>query len=234
MLLEDLIDNENFEHHFQPVFNLSSYDKIGYEALLRTELFKNPEVAFNKAKEANRLFELDRKSIKKAIITSNEIETTKNNKLFLNVYPSNLMEPTFLNFIEELKMLIPNHLSIVFEINENEIIQNFELLKQRIIELKKRGYLFALDDVGKGSASLLSIIELEPDCIKMDKYFSQKLATSIHKQELLKSFVTYCDSTHSKLILEGIEEEDDMQAALSLGVKYGQGYLLGKPSPILI
>lgn len=231
-MLQHLIENEKFEHHFQPLFNLNSKTKIGYEALFRSKLFKSPELAFNEAKKENRLYDLDIKSIKKAVATSHKLEETSPTKLFLNVFPSNLIKREFLNFLDELKSCIPKQLQVVLEINEAEMIFDFNLMKKRIQALKERGFLFALDDVGKGSSTLLSLIELNPDYIKMDKYFSNKLSKSVHKQQLIKSFINYCEGTKSELILEGIDEKEDMETAVKLGVSYGQGYFLGKPAPV--
>jgi EAL domain-containing protein (putative c-di-GMP-specific phosphodiesterase class I) len=34
------------------------------------------------------------------------------------------------------------------------------------------------------------------------------------------------------VILEGIEKEEDLETAKSLGIPFAQGFLLGKPSPL--
>ncbi|MGJ9458485.1 EAL domain-containing protein [Oceanobacillus sp. CF4.6] len=105
-------------------------------------------------------------------------------------------------------------------------------MKSNISLLKKRGFQIAIDDVGKGSASLKSIIELEPDYLKMDNYFAFDLSVSEQKQEMIKSFMTYCENTNTKFILEGIEKTEDLAVAKDLGVLYGQGFLLGKPTSL--
>src|SRR5690606_41992375 len=61
-------------------------------------------------------------------------------KLFLNVFPSNLIKREFLNFLDELKSCIPKQLQVVLEINEAEMIFDFNLLKKRIQALKERGF----------------------------------------------------------------------------------------------
>jgi len=37
----------------------------------------------------------------------------------------------------------------------------------------------------------------------------------------------------SRVILEGLEYEEDLESAKSLGITFGQGFLLGKPEPLL-
>ncbi|HDJ1468230.1 TPA: EAL domain-containing protein [Clostridioides difficile] len=75
-----------------------------------------------------------------------------------------------------------------------------------------------------------TIIELEPDYLKLDRYFSQDLKSSKQKQSLISFFLNYCQEYKSQLILEGLENEMDMEMAKSLGIPIAQGYLLGKPA----
>src|SRR5699024_8452668 len=188
--LYDLIDNEKFAHHFQALYDLHSLTPIGYEALLRTTLFKNPEILFDKASRTDRFFDLEIRSIRKALKTYDEINKYSNNsnKLLLNVFPSNLTNELFFHklhtIINELSIQ-PNQ--IVIEINESEIIQNIELFHDTILQLQEENYLIALDDVGKGVSTLQAIVELQPDYVKMDRYFAKDLAQSIRKQEMIRA-----------------------------------------------
>ncbi|TFB24324.1 EAL domain-containing protein [Filobacillus milosensis] len=232
--INKLIDDEIFYHHFQPVFNLSVNQPIGYETLLRTTMFDNPAMVFNSAIEVNRLFELDVKSLKKSIETISNHDALKDDQLlFVNIYPTNLADNKFEEFVTEiLHRCSLKPYQIVFEINEGEVIKDMEILQEKIKQLRNLGCLLAIDDVGKGAASLRVMIETQPDFIKLDKYFSNELSESTYKQALIKSFITYCEGTHTKLVLEGLEEGKDLQTAIKMGVILGQGFLLGKPKPI--
>lgn len=66
----------------------------------------------------------------------------------------------------------------------------------------------------------------------MDRFFSQDLSVSHDKQKVVRLFVEYCRDA-SQLILEGVEEEEDLACAASIGVTIGQGYLFGKPGALL-
>ncbi|RIW27423.1 EAL domain-containing protein [Bacillus salacetis] len=67
--------------------------------------------------------------------------------------------------------------------------------------------------------------------IKFDRYFSQDLSTDSKKQRLLKAIVDFAQGDTS-FILEGIETEEDLIAAKDLGIKFGQGYFLGRPEKL--
>lgn len=154
--------------------------------------------------------------------------------MFINVFPSTITNPAFLTFMNEtLTETQLNSQQIIFEINETEVVPNIVSFKNSLSDLKKQGFLIAIDDVGRGSASLRAIIEIEPHYVKMDRYFSVNLSISVHKQEMIKSIITYCNNINIHFVLEGIENSIDLEVAKSLGVSCGQGYILGRPSPLI-
>ncbi|SHM96451.1 EAL domain-containing protein [Gracilibacillus kekensis] len=233
--INDLIDNEKFEHHFQALYDLHTLSPIGYEALLRTNLFKNPEILFEKASHTDRFFELEIRSVKKALYSYDSILTSPsdNKKILINVFPTNLADQRFaeiLNHTLHETKITPDQ--VIIEINESEIIQNVDYFSDSVQELKNQGYLIAIDDVGKGVSSLQAIVELQPDFVKMDRYFAKHLAQSNRKQEMVRSIVTYCLNTNTKFVLEGIEIPEDLEMAKKIGVSIVQGFLLARPEPL--
>ncbi|MGM8366558.1 EAL domain-containing protein, partial [Virgibacillus sp. W0181] len=120
----------------------------------------------------------------------------------------------------------------VLEISESEIIKDFVSFKKQLRELKIQGFLIAIDDVGKGFSDMQTMIELEADYLKLDRYFSQDLHLSTQKQSFVSFFVNYCKQNNSELILEGVENYAEMETAKSMGVPIAQGYFLGKPAPL--
>ncbi|UOQ48288.1 EAL domain-containing protein [Gracilibacillus caseinilyticus] len=233
--LHDLITNEKFEHYFQALYDLKSLSPVGYEALLRTRLFKNPEILFEKASQTHRFFELEVRSIRKALIAYDSIVTGAwdEKRLLINVYPANLAQldfPEFLDCAIQDTKIRPNQ--IILEINEPDIMQQIEDVHDNVKALKNKGYSLAIDDVGKGVSSLKAIVELKPDFVKMDRYFAQHLAKSSRKQEMVRSIVNYCLHTDTKFVLEGIEVPEDLAMAKSIGVSYVQGFLLARPEPL--
>lgn len=230
--IRNFIREEQFYHFFQPIYHLNSWDKLGYEVLLRSTVYPNPELTFQEAKKEKQLYELDSRSIHKAISTYHSAGSSKRNgTLFLNVFPSTILNqnfPSFLNQIITEKYL--DSQQIVLEISESETIEEFDRFKKRISELKRQGFLIAIDDIGKGYSNFRSIIELEPDYLKLDRYFAQDLHLSKQKQTLISFFLNYCEQYNCQLILEGVETEKELAVAKALGISIAQGYILGKPA----
>ncbi|TCT25083.1 EAL domain-containing protein (putative c-di-GMP-specific phosphodiesterase class I) [Melghiribacillus thermohalophilus] len=230
--MKEILEHGLFHHVFQPLYELKNDQVIGYESLLRVNNFDRTEDVFRTAREHGCLFDLDTSSVTNAVMHFSKYNLFKRQCLFVNLFPSTLQHPSFLSFSEKLLNTFPFDPSdMVIEINENEVIQNPESLKEMISFLKHNGFQIAIDDVGKGSASFQNIIEIEPDVIKLDKYFSKNLQHSLMKQEAVKVFVHF-SSEAMKVVLEGIETKEDLEMAKELGVDIGQGFYLDKPAPL--
>ncbi|WP_312113392.1 EAL domain-containing protein [Brevibacillus reuszeri] len=222
---------------FQPLVHLGSGEIFGYEALLRSKTASSPDALFRNARLENRLYELDTYSMRTAISSYfNKMNRLGNSPfLFLNVFPSTLLNPGFLDFLHgHVQKYRSIHQQIVLEINEaneEDKMWDIRLLGQKIRELRQHGFLIALDDVGSGAASLKKIVEYEPDIVKLDRYFGNQLSVSSAKQRLVSLFVDFCLG-QIQLVLEGMEEPEDLAIAQALGVPIGQGFFLGRPNPL--
>jgi EAL domain-containing protein (putative c-di-GMP-specific phosphodiesterase class I) len=237
LLIQQVIEQEDFYHVFQPIYDIVDRKEIGFEVLLRTNFVSNPELAFQEAKKEKKLFELDSRSIQKAIMTYFSEGSLKNGYLFVNIYPSTILHPNFPLFLKEImtdknvcRQMENQTTKIVFEISESEHISdsNLQLILKRFEIIKEYGILIAIDDIGKGF-NLPLIIELAPNFLKLDRYFSKNLSQSKQKQMFINLLKNYCDHYNSILILEGIENEIDLDISKSLGIRYVQGYLIGRP-----
>jgi EAL domain-containing protein (putative c-di-GMP-specific phosphodiesterase class I) len=139
------------------------------------------------------------------------------------------------SFIDQLIQTYPqSHGRIVLEINESELEEqnwkNPQFIKT-ITFLKEKGFKIALDDIGKGVATLQKIIEISPNYIKLDRYLSRDLHSTKEKQHFISVLVKFAKNKMG-LILEGIEKDIDLAQANVLRVPFVQGYLLGKPQKI--
>ncbi len=230
--LELLLKTRSFYHTYQPIYWLSHWNLFGYEAFLRSDLIDNPEKMFRTARKESLLYELDTTSMYHAIVSYFH-HANYHSVLFVNLFPSTMMHPSFQSFMEQCidEINIPCG-SIVLEINEEEEITDFDTLRDVIARMKAKGFRIALDDMGKGATSLQKMLELEPDIIKLDCYFASNLSSSGRKQKLIELFVEYCKSENAQLVLEGIERPEDLATAKTLGVSLGQGYLLGRDQRI--
>ncbi|RDI40023.1 EAL domain-containing protein [Falsibacillus pallidus] len=234
--VEKIIHSGSVEHYFQPIWRIAHWKVYGYEGLLRFGSGNriNPEELFDEARSEGLLYEFDTLSFVKAIEQFPFMDFDQQ-LLFLNVYPSTILHP---DFIELLIRLIEKHPElpgrVVLEMNETieeEYAWNDPDLPQKLDVIKKFGFLIALDDVGKGAATFQKMIDFKPTFVKLDRYFSEGLAYSKEKQETISMLSQYLDPQMT-FILEGVEQDVDLAQAKMLNVPIVQGYLLGEPQKL--
>jgi EAL domain-containing protein (putative c-di-GMP-specific phosphodiesterase class I) len=92
------------------------------------------------------------------------------------------------------------------------------------------GLKIAIDDAGSGYSGLEAILQLKPDYIKVADSLVRRLEDDPIKREIITSLASIGRRIDATVVAEGIERAEEKDALLSLGVEYGQGYLLGRPS----
>lgn len=106
-------------------------------------------------------------------------------------------------------------------------------MRQFLTELKKKGFLFALDDFGSGYNSFHYLRELSFDFVKIDGDFVKKIVQSSVDQTLVRNLIRLCQELGILTIAEFIENDEIFQAVRSMGVDYAQGFHLGRPMQLM-
>ncbi|HHT9137921.1 MAG TPA: GGDEF domain-containing protein, partial [Candidatus Wunengus sp. YC60] len=225
---------------FQPIVCLATGDIVGYEALSRgpeASIFENPTYLFEIAEKLTLLEDLDMVCREKSIFNASKLALdTKSIKLFINIDAGCLTHPRHnkgetLSLIEKYGFEINN---IVLEITERAFIKDPKVFYEALDHYKSQGFSIAIDDLGSGSAGLRLISETNPHIVKIDKFLIENVDKSSKKQAILKMILEMCHKVfNSKVVAEGIETPEELTTVRELGIDWGQGYFLGKPSTIL-
>ncbi|MFZ7101998.1 MAG: GGDEF domain-containing protein [Peptococcaceae bacterium] len=231
--LQEIIAQENIRTVFQPIVTLKDGNILGYEALSRgprgSEL-ESPVQLFNIAMENGMVWELELLCRKKAL------ERSKNClngfKLFLNVDPHIINDEKFrkgftLDFLRQYNI---NPKSIIFEITEKTAISDFKVFRKVLSNYIDQGYNIAIDDTGSGYSGLKMLAETCPKYIKIDMDLIRDVDKDYLKRTLLETFQKFALMTNMSIIAEGIETEDELKALVDIGIDYGQGYYIQRPS----
>jgi EAL domain-containing protein (putative c-di-GMP-specific phosphodiesterase class I) len=102
-------------------------------------------------------------------------------------------------------------------------------MREMVRQLRAHGFRVAIDDAGAGYAGLQTMVEIEPDFIKLDMSLIRGVDTSIVKQRLVRTLRDFCREAAITLIAEGIETVRQLETLRQLGVTHGQGFLFGLP-----
>ena len=97
--------------------------------------------------------------------------------------------------------------------------------------LRRTGARIAVDDAGAGHAGLQRLLRARPDVIKLDRWVSHGVAADPAKEAMVRAIRDFATSVGAVLVAEGLEDEADLQAVRDLGVRWGQGWSLGRPQP---
>jgi EAL domain-containing protein (putative c-di-GMP-specific phosphodiesterase class I) len=233
-LFELVIDGE-VRSVYEPIVEVETRTVFGYEALARgpegTELHA-PNKLFALASEQDLLFQLDCLCRQSALDGARDFP--RGAKLFLNVRPTTIHDPNFraeaLDRTLEQCQLSPS--DVVFEISEQESIENFAIFREVRDYYGKLGFQIALDDTGAGYASLEAVMELAPDFIKVDRAFVAGIHEDQARQEVLRALQSVAQQIGARIIGEGLDQLEELETLGALGIPYGQGWLFGKPHPL--
>jgi EAL domain-containing protein (putative c-di-GMP-specific phosphodiesterase class I) len=121
---------------------------------------------------------------------------------------------------------------LVFEITETLLLDDAESVCETLAELRALGVRFALDDFGTGYSSLSYLHTLPLDMLKVAKSFVDGLGRGGRDASFVRMIIELARTLGMSVIAEGIETAEQAQALAALQCEYGQGFHLGRPSPM--
>ena len=166
------------------------------------------------------------------LVASNSVPEGIHFAVAINTTPASLLDPHFeAKAVARMVRLAGIHpRQVTLECTEQQAVSDIVPLQRQVKALRKLGFGFAIDDAGAGYASFTLIAALRPTIIKIDREIVHGCAANDAKKALVEAFVSFGRRINAKLIAEGIETHRELQTLRSLGVEFGQGYLLGRPA----
>jgi EAL domain-containing protein (putative c-di-GMP-specific phosphodiesterase class I)/ActR/RegA family two-component response regulator len=233
--LEQILTSNTLSPAFQPIVKLSPEGEtiFGFESLARFPTdtpFRNPELLFQYAHRMQRTADLEMKCLQKSFETGAGLALT--GLLFMNIHPvvfSNLRRlPEFLAQLGE-RFEVPLD-RVVLEITEQAGLGKHADWESTAEALSSKGVRFAFDDVGVAYSHLMHIQQIKPAFLKISQDFGTSFESDATKTRLVRNILSLAEDFGSKVILEGIESAATRDAAVNLGIPYGQGYFFGRPA----
>jgi diguanylate cyclase (GGDEF)-like protein len=119
--------------------------------------------------------------------------------------------------------------SLVVEITESILMLHTPSTMATLEALRKAGVRVAVDDFGTGYSSLAYLQRFPIDILKVDRTFVEHAADGGDGAVLARVIIELARALRLRVVAEGIEEFEQLQALLSFGCGHGQGYLLSRP-----
>ena len=134
----------------------------------------------------------------------------------------------------DLLQLTDDGVTFCIEISEQQFTGDPACLRDHVAAFKEKGVEVSIDDVDFGRSCLETLIMLEPDVVKIDRCYVDGASKDPNKARLLGRLVEVSRTLGAEIVAEGIETRDDLALLKDYGVKYGQGWLWGKPGDSFI
>lgn len=223
-VISEIIDNQRYGVEYQPILDTESQQIFGYEALARFYDTKgnslSPQLVFSALHRLPEKFYAVEYLIKEL-----QIQRAPEKKyLFLNLDPDAYAAQEEVDGEHPFVTLLSQRENIIMEIIENTSINDAAISMQMMQAFQEKNISVALDDIGTPESMLSFPIFLSVDFLKFDKIWLKMLSQNNYKI-LLESLLACARKTGQKTILEGIEQEEDLQIARDLGFDFVQGFL---------
>lgn len=225
--IASVIADEQLSMVYQPIFDLATERKVGFECLARfaTTPYRTPDVWFKEADEINRGPYLEIAAIAAALTAFSNLSQSM--YLAVNASPATVLADGFVDVLAAMPLN-----RVVLEITEHALVQDYNRLMSVIDPLRERGLRLAVDDAGAGYSGLQHILKLRPDVIKLDISLTRDIDTDLSRRALASAMIGFAGATGSSIVAEGVETASELATLKLLGAHMAQGYFLGKPMPM--
>ncbi|MEM7259135.1 MAG: bifunctional diguanylate cyclase/phosphodiesterase, partial [Pseudomonadota bacterium] len=230
------IESGQFFPVYQPQFDAETLEIIGVEALARWNHPQRgvltPGDFLEVAIAERRLVDLDRAILHAAMNDAKGMASVGMcmPALSINVSPQSLATRDFLDVIKKMQ---PFPASVCFELVETMLLDEPSgVVTENLDGLRKLGVSLDIDDFGSGHASILGMLEAQPDRVKIDQRLIIPMLTSQKHQGLVKSIIQIADSLGMDTVAEGVESHEHRAKLREMGCRSLQGFGFARPMPL--
>ena len=233
--LDQAIDRGEVWVAYQPKLDIASRRIIGAEALARwTHPEKGPIAATEfvaAAEQHNRIGKLTDFVLEKAVAAAAQINKGGVDfDVAVNLSARLLADKGFTLRLPALLArhgLAPNHLTL--ELTETATLADTGEGLAMISRLRDLGVNIAIDDYGTGQSTLDYLKKIPANEIKIDQSFVKGIVDNRSDRLMVQSTIGLAHSLGRKVVAEGVEHRDILDALVELECDIAQGFAIGRP-----
>jgi EAL domain-containing protein (putative c-di-GMP-specific phosphodiesterase class I) len=117
------------------------------------------------------------------------------------------------------------------ELTESLLMRDSQQATAELDKLRKLGVTLAIDDFGTGYSSLSYLRNLPVDLVKIDRSFLHNL-DGRSGTAIIGAITAVAHALGLRVIAEGVERPEQMNALRELKIDSAQGFLLARPTPV--
>lgn len=233
------LEQQQFVLFYQPQFNHEN-EIIGVEALIRwlhpVKGLITPYSFISVAEKTGLIVPIGEWVLRMAcqqLETWGKRNDTRNLSLSVNVSYDQFRQP---DFVAKVSQLLEQYQfengKLRLELTETMLVDEIELVVNKMNTLRELGVTFSLDDFGTGYSCLKYLKMLPLDQLKIDKSFVDDVVKDVSDQSIVKTIILMAKELGLKTIAEGVETEEQRDYLESEGCMLYQGYYYSAPLPL--
>lgn len=236
--LRRAIVRQEFKVFYQPIVSLYTGRITGFEALIRWQHpqrgLVSPAEFIPIAEETGLITPIGWWTLWEACYQlrawQEQFPASKPLAMNVNLSCKQFTQPNLLDQIDE--VLIKTGIaigSLKIEITESVVMDNPDLVKEILLDLRKRKIHLCIDDFGTGYSSLSRLQHFPISTLKIDRSFVSRIGALGENSEIVQAIVTLAQTLSMDVVAEGIEVSEQVSPLIALQCEYGQGYFFSKP-----
>lgn len=224
--------------HYQPIVMIDSGEISGFEALIRWQHPDNglipPAQFIPIAEETGLIVPIGDWVLQEACWQMQQWRSqhlvTEGAMMSVNVAGRQFVHPALIDRIRQIltEQELPSHW-LHLEITEGVIMENLEVVTDKLTQLQALGVQLGIDDFGTGYSSLSRLQTFPINTLKIDRSFVGELGNGKENWSIIRTILSLSESLNMRTIAEGIETAEQLAELKILGCRYGQGYLFSRP-----
>jgi diguanylate cyclase (GGDEF)-like protein/PAS domain S-box-containing protein len=236
-LLRGAVARNEITLHYQPEFELAGLRLTRFEALARwthPTLGQIPPLKFIPiAEESGMIAALGAYLMEQACIEAIKWQKMAPYPVQVAVNVSSVQFRRK-GFVEEVSAVLertglrPELLQI--EITESAMLGGIQQAADVLYRLREMGISMAIDDFGTGYSNLSYLPSLAFDTLKIDRSFVVNLDTKPETESMIRTLITLAHNFGMRVIVEGVETQEQLALIKAFGANEVQGYLTGRPT----
>ena len=236
--ISNALEKHEFQVYYQPVYDAFSGEIASAEALVRWKKadgeMVSPGIFVPALEDSGRISQMDL-FVERSVLSFME-ERYKKGQFIVPVS----MNMSQMDFFDKDMMA-----SVLLDVSNTDLPMDytrFEVTETAysivasnnrnvLLDMKRIGVKFYLDDFGSGYSSFSTIRDYDFDVVKLDMGFVQKIGTTTKANAVIQAIIDMAHAIGSKVVAEGAETKEQVDALREMGCDYIQGFYFSKPLP---
>ena len=231
--IENALYNDTVIVECQPIYDVSGEKaRVKYYEVLVRLIDENGKIRYpgeflDIAKKISLYNDITKKVVEHVFRL---VEKFTNTSFSMNLSSSDIANESIRDLIEKKLRVCSRPEHVYFEILESEGVDDYKIVNDFINKIRAYDCKISIDDFGSGYSNYYRILELDIDTIKIDGSIIKKLPYDKNARYLLQTIIDFAGRQGYNVVAEFVSSEEILAEIKKFGIKYAQGFLLGKPT----